>query len=148
MAERTCVVCRKVGSKTDLLRFVFSKPGSLNDGGDRGYLELRIDLGYLLPGRGAYCHRAVSCLLSKIVLERLHYSLNGGAAKKKRVQLEKLSGVSSLDSLLQEARKRYVVGNCSRRESDIVQKLNCLEKWVKSECDRVKDLRHKRGVRL
>ncbi len=120
--------------------------------GKRGSNELKpglmIDLTYRLPGRGAYCHEETACLLSKQVLGKLCYSLEVGSRKRKKFQEEKREVHFSLKDLLLEAKERYLEADKSDKKHLIVQKLNALERWVESEYGRVKDLRHKRRVRL
>ena len=51
LPQRTCVACRSVRAKRDLVRIVRSPQG-----------ELSVDLRGKAPGRGAYCDPDTSCL--------------------------------------------------------------------------------------
>jgi len=68
---RTCAVCRKVGAKKELLRFVLVQktPATL-------LRELALDLSAVLPGRGAYCHLRAQCLLDPKAWTQLVRSIN------------------------------------------------------------------------
>jgi predicted RNA-binding protein YlxR (DUF448 family) len=83
--QRTCVVCRRVAPKRDLMRLVLDAEG-----------QLRVDGTGRLPGRGAYVCRAPQCVqkaaskrlvervlrtrVSPEALERLRALLEAGAA--------------------------------------------------------------------
>ncbi len=66
---RSCVVCRRVCQKTELVRFVLKREVGL-DGG-----SLVPDLHDRLPGRGAYSHLSAACLFDRKLGERLEYSI-------------------------------------------------------------------------
>ncbi|MCB0360911.1 MAG: YlxR family protein [Bdellovibrionales bacterium] len=61
---RTCVVCRKTDEQCSLLRFVLRDDG-----------QLAADSAGGAPGRGAYCHLSVGCLLHRDAMKKLVRSL-------------------------------------------------------------------------
>ena len=75
---RTCVVCRSKEDKQSLLRFVLAS--SAESPGEA--LLLRLDGRQKMPGRGAYCHAALSCLLQRKAYSLLTASLKKSRSKK------------------------------------------------------------------
>ncbi|MFQ5899935.1 MAG: YlxR family protein [Thermodesulfobacteriota bacterium] len=65
--QRTCIGCRKVKEKSDLLRFV------INTGG-----ELVCDLEKRLNGRGAYLCRDKNCIRVALKKKRFTYAFKKG----------------------------------------------------------------------
>lgn len=63
LPQRTCVACRQVGSKKDLIRIVRTSEGVLSDPSGK------------LPGRGAYLHDSRECWEKAIRLGILSRSL-------------------------------------------------------------------------
>ena len=67
MPTRTCCVCRQESEKAKLIRFVTKE--------DNGKIALSADVEQVLPGRGAYCHAQLSCLMSKKATNALRHGL-------------------------------------------------------------------------
>jgi predicted RNA-binding protein YlxR (DUF448 family) len=77
--QRTCVVCRKVVAKEDLLRFIL---GSCDKNSrNEENVEVEIDISGCSSGRGAYCHLG-SCLLNRELYKKIIYSLITNYKKK------------------------------------------------------------------
>ena len=63
---RSCVVCRKIEKKTDLLRFVFSSQLLDFESNLASVIgEVFVDFAQIASGRGFYVHASRSCLVSK-----------------------------------------------------------------------------------
>jgi uncharacterized protein len=83
--ERTCVGCRRVEPKRDLVRVV-RDPGG----------HIAIDLAGSAPGRGAYVHRELGCIeaaMRTTAFDRaLRTGLTADAAARLEKDLERLIG--------------------------------------------------------
>ena len=73
---RTCVACREVKSKQELIRLVCNVDGSV-----------QVDTSGKKPGRGAYLCRAPECWQSGLVGGRLEHVLRTGLTRENREQL-------------------------------------------------------------
>lgn len=94
--RRTCCVCRRTDEKKNLLRFVArAKLKSTSD--------LAIDLAHREPGRGAYVHSKVACLLSVQVLGSVFASLCKVRGKRSIKDLQKQAAKGSIAEILNEA---------------------------------------------
>lgn len=93
---RTCCVCRRTDEKKNLLRFIAR--ANL-----KSTKDLAIDVAHKEPGRGAYVHAQVACLLSKQVLSSVFASLSKVRDKKSLKQLRKQVGEGSIAKILNEA---------------------------------------------
>lgn len=106
--ERTCVVCRSVSDKSEMLRFVYGSSDAC-----AGLRQLEFDLGDVLPGRGAYCHLSKECLLARDTLVRLEMSLLGNSGITRREFAKAYKGLDRqeldgrLSSMLVRAGARY-----------------------------------------
>ncbi|MCB0324422.1 MAG: YlxR family protein [Bdellovibrionales bacterium] len=72
MVQRTCVVCRGVRERSELLRFVIDAAGAV-----------RLDVLQQLPGRGAYCCAAAACFTDSARDARLSGSLDRRKVKRR-----------------------------------------------------------------
>jgi predicted RNA-binding protein YlxR (DUF448 family) len=73
---RTCVACREVKSKRELVRLVRNLSGSV-----------QVDTGGREPGRGAYLCRVLECWQNGLAGGRLEYVLKTSLARENREQL-------------------------------------------------------------
>jgi hypothetical protein len=73
---RTCVACREVKSKRELVRLVRNLNGSV-----------QVDTGGGEPGRGAYLCRMLECWRNGLAGGRLEYVLRTNLTQKNREQL-------------------------------------------------------------
>ena len=83
---RRCVVCRKSGPKSGMIRFVFRDefPEAEIGGAERECKPrrvLRVDPVQAAIGRGAYCHRDPACSSSRNLIEQLVRSLVSAEAR-------------------------------------------------------------------
>lgn len=130
--ERSCVVCREVGDKSVLLRFVLSSPSSVHAP------TLTMDLEGCLPGRGAYCHATLRCLSGKDALQKLERALKRGQARvegpavdgdyAKRAECAK---GKELGALISEALERCDVAPKSGSKSGVKKRAGVLIEQVK-----------------
>jgi len=74
--QRTCVACRKIRPKRELVRLV-----RMPDGG------VEVDIGGKKSGRGAYLCRAQECWEIGLKKERLEYTLRTALTEGNREQL-------------------------------------------------------------
>jgi predicted RNA-binding protein YlxR (DUF448 family) len=88
MAERTCVVCRKVEPKATLLRFVIAQENS--------QAALKLDGLFRLPGRGAYCHEScVGDSTVRALIRSLHKRSGSSAVRECSVQVVLEAGLQN-----------------------------------------------------
>ena len=73
---RTCVACREVKSKRELIRLVCNVDGNV-----------QVDTSGKKPGRGAYLCRMPECWQSGLVGGRLEHVLRTGLTRENREQL-------------------------------------------------------------
>ena len=111
-AGRTCVVCRKVVDKPQLLRFV-------REGVSGGVDEQRLQIDVLqdFPGRGAYCHLDGKCFFDARLPSLLLASLSRVSKGKRRSS--KRNVASNAWTLLSEkllADAVAKVENCSQKQ--------------------------------
>ncbi len=74
--QRTCLACRKVGAKRDLVRLVRSAEG-----------KVVVDIKGKMVGRGAYLCRAGECWETGLKGGRLEHSLRTTLTRENREQL-------------------------------------------------------------
>ena len=93
---RTCVGCRATGSRSALLRVVVEHDSA----GDADLLELVVDVGRRMPGRGAWLHPDPGCL------EKAERKRAFGRA----LRIAGQPGTSAVHRHLEEHREQDVVG--------------------------------------
>jgi predicted RNA-binding protein YlxR (DUF448 family) len=76
VAQRTCVVCRKVKAKQELVRLVRSSDGNIE-----------VDTTGKKPGRGAYLCRMAECWEAGSKSNRLEHALRANFTQDTREQL-------------------------------------------------------------
>ncbi len=81
--QRTCIACRQVKSKRELIRVVRTPSGSVE-----------MDLTGRKAGRGGYLCRKIDCWETGLKKDRLAYSLKTGIIPEKRKELlEQIKGL-------------------------------------------------------